>query len=55
VGTFAALVSTKRGVKPNAHHPLEPKLRQLEVQVTRLERELDKAHTILAPNCSVQN
>jgi hypothetical protein len=28
-------------------NPLEPKVRQLEAKVTRLERELEKAQTIL--------
>jgi hypothetical protein len=33
--------------KPKARNPLEPKVRQLEAEVARLEEELRKAHTIL--------
>lgn len=39
-GSLAALSPKKRGAKPRAHNPLEPK-------VARLEAELEKAHTIL--------
>ncbi len=41
------LASKKRGAKPKARNPLEPKVRQLEAQGVRLEEELRKAHTIL--------
>jgi transposase-like protein len=46
-GSLAALSPKKRGAKPKARNPLEPKVRQLEAKVARLERELEKAHTIL--------
>jgi transposase-like protein len=46
-GSLAALSPKKRGAKPKARNPLEPKVRQLEAKVTRLEAELEKAHTIL--------
>jgi transposase-like protein len=46
-GSLAALSSKKRGAKPKARNPLEPKVRQLEAKVARLETELEKAHTIL--------
>jgi len=46
-GSLAALSSKKRGAKPKAHNPLEPKVRELEAKVARLETELEKAHTIL--------
>jgi hypothetical protein len=34
-------------VKPRESNPLDPKVRELEAKVARLERELHKAHTIL--------
>ena len=46
-GNLAALAPKKRGAKPKARNPLEPKVRQLEAKVARLEKELEKAHTIL--------
>lgn len=46
-GSLAALSPKKRGAKPKARNPLEPKVRQLEAKVARLEKELEKAHTIL--------
>lgn len=46
-GSLAALAPRKRGAKPKARNPLEPKVRQLEAKVKRLEVELEKAHTIL--------
>ena len=46
-GALRGLASKKRGAKPQARNPLEPKVRQLEAEVTRLEGELHKAHTIL--------
>ncbi len=46
-GALRGLASKKRGVKPKARNPLEPKVRQLEAEVARLEEELRKAHTIL--------
>ncbi len=46
-GALRGLASKKRGAKPNARNPLEPKVRQLEAEVARLEGELHKAHTIL--------
>ncbi len=46
-GALRGLASKKRGVKPKARNPLEPKVRELESKVARLEKELHKAHTIL--------
>ena len=46
-GALRGLASKKRGAKPKARNPLEPKVRQLEAKVERLEKELHKAHTIL--------
>ncbi len=46
-GALRGLASKKRGAKPMARNPLEPKVRQLEAKVERLEDELRKAHTIL--------
>ena len=46
-GALRGLASKKRGAKPKARNPLEPKVRQLEAEVARLEEELRKAHTIL--------
>ena len=44
---FRAWTPNKRGAKPVEHNPLTPKVRQLEAKVTRLEKELATAHTIL--------
>ena len=41
------LHSKKRGAKPKASNPLEPKVRELEAKVARLEKDLHKAHIIL--------
>jgi transposase len=46
-GALRGLASKKRGVKPKESNPLDPKVRELEAKVARLERELHKAHTIL--------
>jgi transposase-like protein len=46
-GSLAALASKKRGARPKARNPLEPKVRQLEAENARLKAELHKAHTIL--------
>ena len=46
-GSLAALAPKKRGAKEKVRNPLEPKVRQLEAKVARLEKELEKAHTIL--------
>ena len=46
-GALRGLASKKRGAKAKARNPLEPKVRELESQVARLEKELHKAHTIL--------
>ncbi len=46
-GSLAALAPKKRGAKAKACNPLEPKVRELESKVARLEKELHKAHTIL--------
>ncbi len=46
-GALRGLHSKKRGAKPKASNPLEPKVRELESKVARLEKELHKAHTIL--------
>ena len=46
-GSLAALAPKKRGARPKARNPLEPKVQQLEVENARLKAELHKAHTIL--------
>ena len=46
-GSLQGLTPNKRGAKPAEHNPLSPKVRQLEAKVTRLEKELATAHTIL--------
>ena len=46
-GALRGLASKKRGAKPKTSNPLEPKVRELEAKVVRLEKELHKAHTIL--------
>ena len=46
-GALRGLASKRRGAKPKARNPLEPKVRELESKVARLEKELHKAHTIL--------
>lgn len=45
-GSLKAL-SRKRGPKPGPSNPLEPKLRKLERENARLEKELHKAHLII--------
>ena len=46
-GSLRELASKKRGAKPAERNPLDAKVRALEAQVARLERELHAAHTIL--------
>ncbi len=46
-GALRGLASKRRGAKPKARNPLEPKVRELESKVARLEKELHQAHTIL--------
>jgi len=46
-GALRGLRSKKRGAKPKASNPLEPKVRELEAKVARLEKDLHKAQTIL--------
>ena len=46
-GALAGLASKKRGAKPAERNPLDSKVRELEAKVTRLEKELHQAHTIL--------
>ncbi len=46
-GALRGLASQKRGVKPKASNPLSAKVRELEAQVARLEKDLHTAHTIL--------
>ena len=46
-GALRGLASQKRGAKPKARNPLEPKVRELEAKVARLEKKLHKVHTIL--------
>ena len=46
-GALRGLRSKKRGAKPTTCNPLEPKVRELEAKVARLEKDLHKAHTIL--------
>ncbi len=47
-GALRGLRSEKRGAKPKVSNPLAPKVRELESKVARLEKQLHKAHTILA-------
>ena len=46
-GSLRGLRSKKRGAKPKENNPLEPKVRELEAKVARLEKDLHTAHTIL--------
>jgi transposase-like protein len=46
-GALRGLRSKKRGAKAKASNPLEPKVRELEAKVARLEKDLHTAHTIL--------
>ena len=46
-GALRGLSSKKRGAKPKRSNPLEPKVRELEAQVARLEKKLQKAHAIM--------
>ena len=46
-GSLAGLSSKKRGAKPKAKNPLTSTVRELEAKVTRLERELEQARTIM--------
>jgi len=46
-GSLRGLRSRKRGAKPKEGNPLEPKVRELEAKVARLEKDLHTAHTIL--------
>jgi transposase-like protein len=46
-GALRGLSSKKRGAKPKPGNPLEAKVRELEAKVTRLEKDLHTAHTIL--------
>jgi len=46
-GALRGLSSKKRGAKPKASNPLEPKVRELEAQVAHLEKALHQAYTIL--------
>ena len=64
-GSLKALTPKKRGAKPAESNPLSGKVRQLEAKVTRLEKELATAHTIIdvqgnaprppRPSCSDRN
>ena len=46
-GSLQGLTPKKRGAKPAEPNPLSSKVRHLEAKVTRLEKELATAHTIL--------
>lgn len=46
-GSLQALSSKTRGAKPAQRNPLDGKVRELEAKVSRLEKELHTAHTIL--------
>ena len=46
-GSLRGLAPKKRGAKPAARNPLDAKVRELEAQVVRLEKELHAARTIL--------
>ena len=43
----SAVAFTRRGRKPSERNPLEGKVRKLERENTRLEKELDKARLII--------
>jgi len=45
-GTLQGLTPKKRGARPT-RDPKDARIHALEAKVTRLEKELDKAHTIL--------
>ena len=46
-GSMQELAPKKRGAKPKVPNPQDAKVRALEAQVAKLEKELKKAHTIL--------
>ena len=46
-GSLHGLRPKKRGAKTRQNHPLESKVRELEAKVSRLEKDLHTAHTIL--------
>ena len=46
-GSLQGLAPKKHGAKPKQRDPRDAKVRELEAKVSRLEKELDKAHTIL--------
>ena len=46
-GVLAGLAPNKRGAKPKQRNPLASTVQALETEVTRLQDELRKAHTIL--------
>lgn len=46
-GALRGLTPRKRGAKSKVRNPLEPKVAELEAKVTRLERELHQARTIM--------
>lgn len=46
-GALRGLSRKKRGAKPKRTNPLEPKVRELEAEVARLEKKLQKAHAIM--------
>lgn len=46
-GALRGLGSNRRGAKPKKSNPLKPKGRELEAQVARLEKKLQKAHAIM--------
>ena len=46
-GSLQGLAPKKRGAKAKQRDPRDTKVRELEAKVARLEKELNKAHTIL--------
>ena len=46
-GSLQGLSPNKRGAKPAKRNPLDATVRELKTKVTRLEKELHTAHTIL--------
>ncbi len=46
-GALQGLSPKKRGAKPRARNPLQPRVEELESKIVRLERELHQARTIM--------
>lgn len=46
-GALQGLAPKRRGVKPEKRNPQDARVKALKAKVARLEKELEKAHTIL--------